>query len=209
MASNVNKALQRHQRESNMNKRISTVFAILMIALTLVGVSYACWNKTLTINGYVKTGKLDAKITKWFCDDPKNTIDPGYTKDVGWTNCTIDPNDPQIAYLEIHNGYPSYSVHYSITINNTGNVAWIVNGYKIDDTPIPENQWFPVDIDGDGYNDVEFYITDSIGEQRDPGFAIETSLDTHIMQDAHKDFTYALFTLTFELVQWNEYPYIP
>jgi len=188
-----------------MNKKLTAIFATMLIALTLAGISYALWSKTLYIYGNVDTGDLDAKITFWFSNDPGTTIDPGYTKHVGWVVCTIDPIDPQKAYLEIHNGYPSYTVHYSITIKNSGNVPWVLQGYKVDDTPIPENTWFPVDLDDDGINDIEFYITNSIGEQREPGQSIETSLDTHILQGAHESFAYT-FTLTFTVVQWNEYP---
>jgi hypothetical protein len=102
------------------------------------------------------------------------------------------------------NAYPCYYVHYSITIKNTGNVAWMIQGYKAGSTDVPENTWVQVDLDGDKKPDIEFYITDSIGEQVEPGKSIETSLDTHILQTATPGSTYH-FTFTIQLVQWNEY----
>lgn len=192
-----------------MNRKLTATFAAMLIALSLAGISYALWSKTLYIWGSVDTGDLNAEITDWFCNDQFSIdppgIDPGWDKDVGWTDCWIDPLDPQIAYLEIHNGYPCYTVHYSITILNTGNVPWILQGYAIDGIPLPENVWVPIDLDGDGFADIEFYMHDSLGEQREPGLTIESSMDTHILQEAHEDFTYPIFALTFEVVQWNEY----
>jgi hypothetical protein len=187
-----------------MNKKLTAIFAILMVSLMLAGVSYALWSKTIYIHGTVDTGDLDAEITYWFSNDPGTTIDPGYTKHVGWVVCTIDPIDPQKAYLEIHNGYPSYRVHYSITILNTGNVPWKMQSITVDGTPLPNNVWVPMDLDSDGTDDIEFRIIDSIGEQAEHGESVETSLDTHVLQGAHESFHYT-FTISFLLVQWNEY----
>jgi hypothetical protein len=193
-----------------MKTKLTAILSALMIALMMTGVSYALWSKNLTINGTVNTGKLDGKITYWFSNDPPGTIDPvpeGATyppKDVGETICTIDKEDPEICYVTINNAYPCYTVHYSITIKNTGNVAWMIQGYKADDTNVPENKWVQVDLDKDGKPDIEFYVTDSIGEQVDPGHSVETSLDTHILQTATLGSTYH-FIFTILLVQWNEY----
>ncbi|MDO8125506.1 MAG: hypothetical protein Q6364_14155 [Candidatus Hermodarchaeota archaeon] len=194
-----------------MNRKLTATFATMLIALCLAGVSYAMWSKTLYIDGTVDTGDLDAIITFWFSNDPPGTLDPrpiGATypaKDVGETVCTIDAVDPQKCYTTIYNGYPCYNVHYTITIMNTGNVAWIMQGIKIDDTTLPNNQWVSFDVDGDGEPDIEFYITDSIGEQVEPGDSIETSLDTHILQTANQGISDRTFTIEVLLVQWKEY----
>ena len=185
-----------------MSKKLTATFAVLIVALMLTGMSYALWSKTLYIYGDVYTGDLDAEITFFFHND--YGIDPGYTKDVGSCTCTIDEVDPQKGYIIIENGYPSYSVHYSITIKNTGTVPWIMQNITVDGTSLPNNQWVQIDVDGDGDYDIEFYITDSLGEQVDPGDSIETSLDTHIMQGAEEG-SFFEFTISFLLVQWNEY----
>jgi len=193
-----------------MKTKVTAIFSVLMIALMMTGLSYALWDKNLHITGTVNTGKLDGIITYWFSNDPPGTPDPrppGATyesKNVGETICTIDEKDPEICYVTINNAYPCYYVHYSITIKNTGNVAWMIQGYKAGSTDVPENTWVQVDLDGDGKPDIEFYITDSIGEQVDPGHPIETSLDTHILQTATPGSNYH-FTFTILLVQWNEY----
>lgn len=193
-----------------MNKKLTVTFAILMVALMLAGVSYALWSKTIYIYGDVDTGDLDAIITEWFSNDPINTLDPRPPdatyprKDVGWVECIIDETDPQKCYLIIHNGYPSYRVHYSLTIENTGTVSWILQSITVDGIPLPNNQWVPMDVDGDGDYDIEFRITDSVGEQVEPGGGLETSLDTHVMQGAEEN-AFFEFTISFLLVQWNEY----
>lgn len=193
-----------------MNKKLTATFAFLMVALMLAGVSYALWSKTIYIYGDVDTGDLNAKITKWFSDDPINTLDPlpeGATyprKDVGWVECIIDETDPQKCYLIIHNGYPCYTVHYSLTIKNIGNVPWIMQSITVDGIPLPNNKWVQMDVDKDGDYDIEFYITNSIGEQIHPGESVETSLDTHVMQGAEEN-AFFKFTISFLLVQWNEY----
>lgn len=193
-----------------MKTKVAAIFSALMIALMMTGVSYALWSKNLTINGTVNTGKLDGIITYWFSDDSPGTIDPrppGATypaKDVGETICTIDGKDPEICYVTINNAYPCYTVHYSITIKNTGNVAWKIQGYTANSTNVPKERWVQVDLDGDGNPDIEFYVTDSIGKQVDPGHSVETSLDTHILQTATPNSIYH-FTFKILLVQWNEY----
>ncbi|MEM3357309.1 MAG: hypothetical protein QW166_05735 [Candidatus Bathyarchaeia archaeon] len=193
-----------------MKTKLTATFSILLIALMITGIGYALWDKNLHIHGTVNTGKLDGIVTYWFSNDPPGTLDPrpeGATyppKDVGETICTIDAKDQEICYVTINHGYPSYNVHFSITIKNTGNVAWKIQGYTVDSTIVPENTWVKVDLDGDGKPDIEFYITDSIGEQVEPGQSKETSMDIHVLQTATPGSTY-YFTFKIQLVQWNEY----
>jgi hypothetical protein len=181
-----------------MNKRISTVFAILMIALTLVGISYACWNKTLTINGYVKTGKLDVQITSVGSDDPLGSDDPGYTKDVAFCNATIDREiDPTNETLKINitNAYPCYHVSVHFTVTNFGTVPVKYNGTTI--------TGLPVCITVDPGN--------TEGEQIDPKPQVPYHKDytiyIHVEQTAQNNTDYT-FYISFLFVQWNEYPYI-
>jgi len=193
-----------------MNKKISTVFAILMIALTLVGVSYACWNKTLTINGYVTTGKLDVQITSVGTDDGPNHYpdpdepgipygnDPGYTKDVGCCIATIDRKiDPTNETLKINitNAYPCYLVSVHFTVTNLGTVPVKYNGTVTT---------APACITVDPGN--------TEGEQIDPKPQVPYHKDytilIHIEQCAIQDTDY-VFYIRFLFVQWNEYPYIP
>jgi hypothetical protein len=45
-----------------MNKKLTAIFATMLIALCLAGVSYAMWSKTLYIDGTVKTGEVDVEF---------------------------------------------------------------------------------------------------------------------------------------------------
>ena len=198
-----------------MNKKTSTVFAILMIALTLVGVTYACWNKTLTINGDVNTGKVDVIITSVGTDDEPGHVphalppgahtgnDPGYIKDVASCVATLDiQTDPSGETLKINitNGYPCYHCSVHFTVTNIGTVPVKYNGSEI--TGAPACIYLePSDSEGeqlDTYNDPPNKIYD----HRDYTIYI------HILQSASQDTDY-VFYIKFLFVQWNEYPYIP
>jgi hypothetical protein len=188
-----------------MNKKISVIFAILIIGLVLVGVSYACWLKTLTINGFVKTGKLDVQITSVGTDDEPNHMpdpgipgawvgnDPGYIKDVGSCFAYIDRvNDPTNETLQINitNAYPSYHCSVHFTVYNVGTVPVKYNG---------TTTTAPACIYIDAGN--------SEGEQIDPGDHLDYTVFIHIEQCALEDTDY-VFDVQYLFVQWNEYPYI-
>jgi hypothetical protein len=193
------------------NKKISAIFAILIIALTLVGISYACWFKTLTINGYVKTGDLDVQITSVGTDDgplhypdPDDPgipygNDPGYTKDVGCCYASIDRVvDPTNETLKINitNAYPCYHCSVHFTVSNLGTVPVKYNGTQIIGAP-------PCITIDPGNTE---------GEQIDPYPQVPWHKDytiyIHIEQTAVQNTNY-VFYIHFLFVQWNEYPYIP
>lgn len=176
---------------------------LLIFALMLTGFAYAHWEKTITINGEVNTGKVDAIITHWFCNDPPGNTDPGYTKDVASCVCSIDEADPQKAYITITNAYPSYYVHFSLTVKNTGTIPIALKEVKVDGKTLPEEEWTPIDADNDGKDDIEFYMINSLGEQVDPGKSVATNFDIHILQGADPDSTYT-FTIKFIFWNWNE-----
>jgi hypothetical protein len=207
-----------------MNKRISTIFAILIIALALVGVSYACWNKTLAINGYVNTGKLDVLVTSVGTDDEPlhyrhvpghpDGDDPGlqnghpvyYSKDVGWCIAFLDPSDPtgETLNITISNAYPSYypSVHF--TVSNYGTVPVKYNGSKI--------------ISGN-LSCLSIDTGNSLGEQIDPypeyipasdiTYHRDYTIHIHILQPALDNYHVYTFQVKLLFVQWNDYPYHP
>lgn len=180
-----------------MNKKISAVFAILIIALTLAGISYACWYKTLTINGYVNTGDLDVQITSVASDDDGiDDIDPGHNKNVGRCVATIDRvTDPTNETLKINitNAYPCYQCSVHFTVMNLGTVPVKFNGTQTTAPPC-------ITIDAGNFE----------GEQIDPKpqepYHLDYTMSIHIEQSADQDTDY-VFYITFLFVQWNEYPY--
>ena len=187
------------------SKKLMLIPTLVLLSLVLIGFAYAHWSKTILISGEIDTGKVDAIIIKWYCDDPPGTIDPGYDKDVASCECSIDTTDPQKAYVTITNAYPCYHVHFSLTVKNTGTVPIALKEVRVDGKVIPEQEWTQIDADNNGVNDLEFYMTNSLGEQVDPGKAVETSLDIHVMEGADPGTTYT-FTIEFDFWNWNEVP---
>jgi len=185
------------------DRKLTIVPLLLIFALVLTGFAYAHWSKTILISGEIDTGKVDAIITSWFCDD--SGIDPGYDKDVASCECSIDTADPQKAYVTITNAYPCYTVHGSLTVKNTGTIPIALKEVRVDGKVIPEEEWTPIDADNNGAYDLEFYMINSLGEQVDPGKEVETSLIIHVMEGAEPRTTYE-FTIEFDFWNWNEVP---
>lgn len=167
-------------------RKIISLFTVLMIALMLVGVSYAMWDKTLYIDGTVETGELDLVCVSVADDDVD--IDPGKDKDVADTTGWVDLGDPQIVHILIENGYPCYHVYVHVTVVNTGTIPVKLQAIKHIDVPL----------------DLTVGASNSIGEQVDPGERRNYTVYIHIEQSAAELATY-YFTVELWFVQWNEY----
>jgi hypothetical protein len=179
---------------------IPAIIGIVLVALAIAGYSYAHWSEYIRVRGEVETGKLDAAIVTWFCNDAG--IDPGYTKDVAKCYCWIDKQDPHYAYVTIENAYPSYEVRFTCDIENTGTIPWFMLTPKVNGVTLVDSQWVDFDLDGDGKPDVNIMYIDGEGKQIHPGQFVEWSLRIHVKQSATPGSTYT-FTLSVEVVQWN------
>ncbi|MEM0058605.1 MAG: hypothetical protein QXG09_07050 [Candidatus Bathyarchaeia archaeon] len=184
---------------------IPAIATIVLVALAIVGFSYAHWSECIRVRGEVETGELDAAIVTWYCNDEGK--DPGYTKDVAQCFCSIDKEDPHYAYVTIRNAYPSYTVKFTCDIENTGTIPWfmqtpvviLANGTKIE---LVDSEWVDIDLDGDGKPDANFMYIDGENKQVHPGKYVEWSLRIHIKQSATPGTTYT-FTISVDVVQWN------
>jgi len=179
---------------------IPAIIGIVLVALAIAGYSYAHWSEYIRVRGEVETGKLDAAIVTWFCNDAGK--DPGYTKDVAQCECWIDPKDPHYAYVKIKNAYPSYEVRFTCDIENTGTIPWFMLTPKVNGKTLVDGEWVDFDLDGDGKPDVNIMYIDGEGKQVHPGKFVEWSLRIHVKQTATPGSTYT-FTLSVEVVQWN------
>jgi hypothetical protein len=120
----------------------------LVLALGTLGVAYAHWSQTLTINEVVNTGKLEVGIRDAGTNDPgpalnepngmvhpdtsaNGTNDPGYGKNVaaaysdndGTWLFNKDNEDYYDSVTEtIVNAYPSYSATITLVFANNGTV---------------------------------------------------------------------------------------
>jgi hypothetical protein len=187
-----------------MKTKLTALFSALLIALMITGISYALWDKHLTISGTVNTGTLDVKVLSVVSDDaaghapvspatvPGN--DPDYLKDVGWTEAYVDVvNDPtrETITIVLHDAYPCYHVAVHFTVENVGTVA--VKYQSVSTTAPPY-----IDVDAG----------DSFGEQIDPyphaPWHKDYTILIHVLQGALQGHTYT-FTVDYRFVQWNEY----
>mgnify|MGYP005858980515 CR=1 FL=1 len=172
-----------------MNGKRTLPFGLLTIAvvlaLALMGIAYAWWDETLTINGTVQTGEVDVAFQN-ASDDDEGT-DPGYDKDVA--DCEVEvAEDGNSMTITIRNGYPSYTCTVSYEFFNAGTIP--VKLYSITET-IPDE--LTVDQTGPG-----------VGYQLDAGHSVTATLAIHVDQEAEENTDYSL-SKSFEWVQWNEY----
>jgi len=188
-----------------MNKKLTAIFAIMMIALCLVGISYALWEKSVYVDTYVNTGNLDvvfSGVTNMDPPGPPISYDPKdgthrWDKDVGWTNVT--GIGEEVINVTLHNVYPCYYNDLEVEINNTGNVPVIIQNYTV----IPDG--FVV-ASGNGHNDGPLWIdwANGKGSQLDHFDVAASSFKIHVEQCATPGATYT-FTVKLCVVQWNDY----
>jgi len=171
-----------------MKTKMTAIFATLLIALMVAGISYAMWDKTLFIDGTVMTGEVNAYFTTATSNDLPGTIDQGYDKDVGTTEVTGELT--QTLIVTVTNGYPCYSSTIDYTIDNIGTIPVKVQSFI---------------FTGDFDPDVTITVTEIvIGTQIDAGQSVPGQIEIHVEQSAGENAQYT-FNVEIYLVQWNEY----
>jgi len=167
-------------------RKLGVISLVLVLALGVMGVGFALWDKTLYINGTVNTGEVNMEILSIASDDIG--IDPGKDKDVGSTAVSIDPG-AQSATITVTNGYPCYHNYVHFTVHNNGTIPVKLNAINV--TAPPE-----ITVTG----------SDGIGEQIEPCTNRDNTIYFHVEQEAEELAIYT-FTVEFWYVQWNEFPY--
>ena len=170
-------------------KKLFATFAILMLALGVAGFAYAHWEKLVTVDGEVTTGKLNLIIVSAADDDEPLKPDPGKDKNVADTEIIVDPKDPQKAIVKITNAYPCYYVYWHMTIKNIGTIPAKLKEIIIDN-PNPC---------------LEVRAWDRQYEQLHPNEEGDYSGYVHVKQCAEQGATYT-FTVKFVFWNWNELP---
>lgn len=185
-------------------KKIVTLFLIPMIALSVVGASYALWSKTITLDGTVKTGTLDKKITSLICAEFPEVEG----KDVGSCTAEIGTGGDSASVI-IDNAYPSYKVDISFWQQNTGSIPLKINDVILTWSGPNGVTTQTLIKTGCVYigspSEVEICFGDNFGVQLDAGDIVEESLTVHMLQGAVQSASYGL-SLKERAVQWNEYP---
>jgi len=97
------------------------LFLVAVVALTLVGTSYAAWTSSIAINNTVSTGTVDVQIT-----DAN-----GYSYNYGYTSATII--NPYTVDMNWTNIYPNQIFQTDFTITNTGTLPVQVQSINVGD----------------------------------------------------------------------------
>jgi len=98
-------------------KKIGILALVLVVALSAIGMGYAWWTQSLTINGTVNTGNLLVGIADL------NNPDAGEGQSVG----TVDSTDYYYAINEdISGAYPGYEGSATVGIANFGTIPVIL-----------------------------------------------------------------------------------
>jgi hypothetical protein len=126
-----------NQRRFEMSKKalpVGTMFLVLVIALSVLGVGYALWSETLTIEGNVQTGEVDVAIadaTVAECVDVNGVLtcpEPAAKADAA--NCTIEgvgstvqgDDGTSLLKVTVTGMYPSYHCKVNFKVKSLGNV---------------------------------------------------------------------------------------
>jgi predicted ribosomally synthesized peptide with SipW-like signal peptide len=133
------------------NKKIASIALIIAISLSAVGIVYAHWSDTATINGVIHMGTLtlafDTRESP-SCDEFYHNPTPppdwiageAEGKDVGscdayYTDLITDVHTGKEGFktlvIEIDNAYPQYAVHTTFIAHNIGTVPLFLYGLTL------------------------------------------------------------------------------
>jgi hypothetical protein len=175
-----------------MMKKTMAMFFSIMLAVSLVGVTYALWSETLVINGKVCTGEVDAE---WTVGQGWDTEVPG--KD--FSNITgYVTGDGKVLVVEVKNAYPCIDYYLPVDINNTGTIPWIIQNITVDFSELPEGTTIEFLPDPQLNPDI------AVGVQVHPNQEAYGLLHVHLNNNA-KELTTYTFSVTVTVWQWNEY----
>ena len=214
--------------------KMAAIFIATMFALSGLGVAYAAWTDTLTIDGTVDTGDLCLKwrefadenphITQldvgpdWHCTDGMEEVWPDpELKDVGSTTFTWYDTDHKIIIMTVDNAYPCYYNHVSTHIVACADtiplkiwkLVYTFTNTATDYQEIVEvfthDQTVYFHGESGGLPVFEINWGNHFGTQMHGGDKIDVSFEFHLLQPAEQNHVY---TIMIEVVgiQWNKLP---
>ena len=169
-----------------MKSKVAGLFAVVLIALAVVGFSYAWWTETLTIEGTITTGELDVEFTGAYTLSCSEYMSCEVNfEDGGETDPT--PTDLSKMTVTVSNGYPCGWCNVTFTIHNCGTIP-----AKVTVINIPSVTGLEISLEGI-----------SVGTKIDPSKTASPTLKIHVTEDAVEESSYT-FTVTIEFGQWNK-----
>jgi len=178
---------------------IQVAAALLMLAV--LGSAIAMWSDALKVMVTVRTGYVDVEFGNVYTDDPPETTDPGYDKDVATCYASLEQiededegnasgNNDLDLVITIENAYPSYRCTVYFEVKNTGTIP--VKGPHI-----------TIEDNFNGAVTYEHNMEEEV--QIDPGQSEWFYISFHVEQEASENSTYTL-QLKLMFHQWNEEP---
>ena len=221
------------ESDAGMKTKVMGMFALLIIALSLVGFAYAYWWDNVYIEGTISMGALSLVWDETELLDYTDNEDQFFPiKEVANGSIYYDPESYvvdehtgkggyEILVLEVNNAYPNYIIAFNtLTINNTGTIPahfvdLIITGYDDTDDEDLVFVWEPGfefeegafwnDVDGDGALEdiINVSVVNFESTQLDPCHVTKGEIDLEFKQDAEECHTY-LFWVEIVGVQWNK-----
>lgn len=189
---------------------VGTLFIILAIALAFLGVGYALWSETLTIEGTVQTGEVDVEFSEYEpvecvdtpagqCQEEPEEKDDAATCMVEWQGPDDDSEGDEGADLlevTVTGMYPSYHCKVSFDVTSIGSVPVHVK------LPVPTDDipaWVATDFEECYEDSVQLHQ----GESTDP-----CTIDIHFTNAQAPEENSGPYTFGWTILahQWNEEP---
>jgi predicted ribosomally synthesized peptide with SipW-like signal peptide len=127
-------------------KKLGLLCLVLFLVLGALGVSYAYWTETLTINGTVNTGELDWEFiagtaiqrdngndvttNEYLLTFTQHDYDVGHSDNPILISSDMD-TDFDTMNINILNAYPGYANRYDVDAYNNGTIPLIIKGAKV------------------------------------------------------------------------------
>lgn len=162
----------------------------VIAAAAIVGVATAQWTSVLSVESVVKTAHVNADVTACAALDPPGTVDPGGSKDVAWSECSLEDVDADGKFdtvdAAVFNAYPGYATSFLMSVHNGGTVPERISSVEIESPA----EYLSVD-----YSDV-------VGIVLDPGESTVASASVLVLPAVSQSSTYR-FKIRLDSTQWQ------
>lgn len=127
--------------------RRSTIFSLIaVVALLGLGIGYAQWTETLTINGSVQTASFDVD----FGTPNVSEVDPLEVANCSANVNHLAPGDSNVLNVAVTNAYPGYSCTITVDIVNNSSIDVEMTSYS--PGPVPTGLTVtPFECDGGAF----------------------------------------------------------